>query len=66
MSFTKDWMSIKDAAEQLGLSEVTLRRMIAKREIGFLRFGSGRGRIRFSRKHIDEYKQRREVQAIAA
>ena len=65
-SAAKDWIDIREATAQLGISETTLRRMIAKREISYARFGSGFGRIRLSQGHLDEYMQRREVPAVVA
>ncbi len=53
-------------AKRLGIAEVTLRRMIARREIGFLRLGSRRGRIIFTEDHLDEYLTRRNQMPQAA
>ncbi len=54
------------AAAHLGVSVGTLRRMIARREIGFIRLGSRRGRLVFNESHLSEYLARRTSQPIAA
>ncbi len=53
-------------AKRLGISQITLRRMIARREIAFLRLGSRRGRIVFTESHLDDYITRRTVMPVAA
>lgn len=57
---------VKQAAVLLRLSELTIRRMLARREIGYRRTGSGRGRIRIGESHITEYLSRRTVPPVAA
>ncbi len=58
--------NVPAAAERLGVAEITLRRMIARREIGFLRLGSRRGRIVLNESHLNEYLQRRNSPPLAA
>jgi excisionase family DNA binding protein len=58
--------SVPAAAERLGVAEITLRRMVARREIGFLRLGSRRGRIVFYESHLMEYLERRNSPPLAA
>jgi hypothetical protein len=40
--------------------------MIARREIGFIRLGSRRGRLVLNEAHLSEYLSRRTSQPIAA
>ena len=49
---------VKAAAAMLGVSIVTLRRMVAGGEIAFRRVGSGSGRIRFTVGDLREYLER--------
>ncbi len=58
--------NVPAAAARLGVAEITLRRMIARREIGFLRLGSRRGRIVLNEAHLNEYLERRNSQPLAA
>lgn len=44
--------SVREAAEELGLSEVTIYRLVAR---GLLRRLPGVGRVRITKKSIDEY-----------
>ncbi len=55
---------LKEAAQKLGVSEHTLRRMVANRQIGHYRVGAGRGRFRFLESHIQSYRTSRMVEAI--
>jgi excisionase family DNA binding protein len=64
-SAARQTLDVKGAAQRLGLSEITFRRMIAKREIAHTRIGSGRGVIVFTEDDIQDYLRRRHV-AIAA
>jgi excisionase family DNA binding protein len=57
---------VKEAARRLGFSEVTLYRLVSRREISHARKGTGRGRIFFTPAHLTEYRARREVKAVAA
>ncbi len=66
MTASKSHFGVVDADARLGVAEVTLRRMIARREIGFLRLGSRRGRIVLNDAHLSEYLARRSSQPIAA
>jgi excisionase family DNA binding protein len=62
----ESYLTVFDAAKRLGLSPDTVRRMIARREIGFLRLGSRRGRLVLNESHLNEYLSRRTSQPIAA
>ncbi len=62
----KKHFDMDTAAAQLGVSVGTMRRMIARREIGFIRLGSRRGRIVLNESHLNEYLSRRTSQPIAA
>ena len=65
-SAARTHLNIQTAAARLGLSEITLRRMIARGEISYIRLGSKRGRIVFDESHLNDYLRRRTVQARAA
>jgi excisionase family DNA binding protein len=58
-------MDIKQAAERIGRSEITLRRMIAKKEISHRRIGSGRGLIELTEDDVQDYLERRRVPVAA-
>jgi hypothetical protein len=60
------YFNVTAAAKRLGLSEITLRRCMARSEIAFIRLGSRRGKIIFTSQHLADYLRRREVPAIAA
>ena len=66
VSAAKTHLNIPTAAARLGIAEITLRRMIARGEISYIRLGSKRGRIVFDESHLNDYLQRRTVQARAA
>lgn len=59
---TSEGRRVDSAARQLGVSEITLRRMAQRREIGHFRVGTGRGTYRFSNEHIEEYLRGRTVE----
>jgi excisionase family DNA binding protein len=60
------YFSVRQAAAKLGVSEITIRRMIAGREIEHLRIGSRTGRIVFSESQINNYLRGRTITAQAA
>ncbi len=62
----KNYFDVRSAAVRLGIAEVTLRRMIAMRQIEHLRVGSGAGRVLFTEAHLDAYLQRRTVPVAQA
>ena len=62
----KNYLDVRTAAVRLGIAEVTLRRMIAMRQIEHLRIGSGAGRVLFTEAHLDAYLQRRTIPAVQA
>jgi hypothetical protein len=57
---------VRSAARELGVSEVTFRRMLAQRLIGHYRRGSGRGLIVVRHSDIENYRRARTVAPIAA
>ncbi len=62
----KRQLTFTEACNELGVSEATLRRLVARREIGYRRMGTGRGWLRFDRSHLDDFLSRREFRALAA
>lgn len=53
-------LSVKEASSFLGISSVTLHRILKREEIGFFRVGH---RILFSKdKHLSVFLQKREIQ----
>jgi excisionase family DNA binding protein len=66
LSTAKNHFDLDTAAAHLGVSVGTLRRMIARREIGFIRLGSRRVRFVFNEAHLIEYLSRRTSQPVAA
>lgn len=54
-------MTVREAAEQLGLSETSLRLLVATKRIGHLRVGPSGGRIRFTPEHLAAYLDSCEV-----
>jgi excisionase family DNA binding protein len=66
MPTKNEFFNVREAAERLGLSEITIRRCMARGEIGFIRLGSKRGKVFFTSQHLADYLRRREVPAIAA
>jgi hypothetical protein len=57
---------VRDAARELGVSEVTFRRMLSQRLIGHYRRGTGRGLIVVRHTDIENYRRSRTVAAVAA
>ena len=57
---------VRGAARELGVSEVTFRRMLSRRLIGHYRRGTGRGLIVVRRSDIENYRRARTVAPIAA
>lgn len=67
MSAAKEnFFDIKNTAQRLGVSEITVRRMIAERRIEHLRIGSGNGRILFTEAQISNYLKRCIVPALTS
>lgn len=58
-------LTFNETCARLGVSADTLRRMVARQQIGFTRVGSGRGWLRFDPDAIDTYLRRRTVPAAA-
>ena len=46
------WLSVSDLSQYLGVSESTIRRLVAKNEMPFKRVGTN-GKIIFNRRQID-------------
>lgn len=57
---TTKFLDIPTVARALERSEMTVRRLVKRGEIGYLRIGQGRGRIMFLQRHLDEYMARCE------
>jgi len=53
--------SIREAAVQLQISEPSLRRLVAARQIGHTRTGPRGGAIRFAQSDLDEFVAARHV-----
>jgi excisionase family DNA binding protein len=58
-------LNTAEAARLLGLSTVTVRELVRVGALGCIQLGQ-RPLYRFTRNHIDEYLQRREVRPRAA
>jgi excisionase family DNA binding protein len=56
---------LEAAAKLIGVSPVTLRRMIREGLIGHRRIGRGWGRIRVLQSQLEEYRSRRTFAAAA-
>lgn len=56
-------MTVREAAEQLGLSVTSLRQLVASKRIGHLRLGPSGGLIRFTPEHLSAYRDSCEVPA---
>jgi excisionase family DNA binding protein len=65
MSHDSTYLSARDVAARLGLSEMTIRRMAARQELACVRMGCGRGLVRFTDRHVSEYLARCEQPAMA-
>lgn len=52
------------AAAALTLSESTVYELVKRKQIGFVRVGLGRGKIRFKDEHIEAYLASRESAAV--
>ncbi len=57
---------VHNAARELGVSEVTMRRLVARREIGHYRKGTGRGLIVVTQNDLESYRKARTVVPVAA
>lgn len=55
-----------EAARVLSMNIWTLRRLVRQRQIGHYRKGVGRGVVRFLPRHLEQYKQSRMVDPVAA
>lgn len=58
--------NLRAAADRLGVNIWTLRRCVERGEIGHIRLGSGRGRIFFTDRHLQDYLRERSVESRAA
>jgi excisionase family DNA binding protein len=65
MSHDSTYLSARDVAARLGLCEMTVRRMATRQELACVRLGCGRGLMRFTDRHVNEYLARREQPAAA-
>jgi excisionase family DNA binding protein len=60
------WLTVKQVAEQLQVSEATVYQLCGARQLGHVRVGKGRGTIRVSEEHLDAYMQRASVQPVSS
>ena len=58
-------LDVSEAAQKLGVSEDTIYRMVGRRDIDYVRVGSGRGRIKISQAAIVDYLNRHLTTSIA-
>lgn len=61
----KDWLSVKEAAESLGLPTGTVYDMARRNTITHYRLGAGRGRVVFRPSDVEAYIESRKVVAGA-
>lgn len=59
-------MTVKQVAQQLGISQSLVYGLIAAGKIRHSRFGIGRGTIRITQEALDEYRRAAEVKPKAA
>ncbi len=57
---------VKDAARELRVSEMTVRRLLAARQLGYFRRGFGGGRFVIRQRDIDTYRAARTFEPLAA
>jgi excisionase family DNA binding protein len=57
-------LSVKDAAAVMGVSEDTVRGMLDRRELAYLRIGNRNGGIRIRPQDIDAYLERQLIPAL--
>jgi excisionase family DNA binding protein len=57
----KAWLSVKDAAEYLGLGRSSVYEIVAAGRLACYRIGPNRGRIRFRPADLDAYLERMKV-----
>lgn len=66
MSINKDSvLSFIDACKYLGISRMTMYRLIKSRQIAYSKIGTGRGTYRFRKADLDAYLERNRVEAHA-
>ena len=59
-------LTVKQAAERLGVSPTLIYALIERRKIRHERHGLGRGVIRIPEDALDEYRRTREIGAVEA
>ncbi|HVX13051.1 MAG TPA: helix-turn-helix domain-containing protein [Pirellulales bacterium] len=59
------WLDLRTAADRLGISEKTLRRLVADRRIRFRQIGKG-GSISFKQEFLDEFNTEHTVAPVDA
>lgn len=59
-------LTVKEAAERLGISPGLMYALVAARKVRHERHGVGRGRIKIPEDALDEYRRRQTVEAVAA
>jgi excisionase family DNA binding protein len=63
--YTRERYSVAQAAVYLGLSAHGVYRLVADRQLGCLRVGESRGRIRISQADLDHYRRTRRQEATS-
>jgi excisionase family DNA binding protein len=57
---TKTWMPLEDAANYLGVDDITVKRFVKERKLRFSRINdSPTGALRFRREWLDQYLESR-------
>jgi excisionase family DNA binding protein len=66
MHYEEEEFDVKSAARELKVSEMTVRRLLAARQIGYFRRGCGQGRFVIRQRDIDTYRAARTFEPLAA
>jgi len=66
MQHSEREFDVKAAARELKVSEMTVRRLLAARQIGYFRRGCGQGRFVIRQRDIDTYRAARTFEPLAA
>lgn len=49
------WLTVRDVASRLGMDESSIYRLVARRQIGHVRIGPHRGKVRFTESDVLAY-----------
>jgi excisionase family DNA binding protein len=66
MHYEEEEFDVKSAARELKVSEMTVRRLLAARQLGHFRRGCGQGRFVIRQRDIDTYRAARTFEPLAA